>query len=95
MDPLIGSEELASNLEHYRVFDLRWDLVDRAKGRASYEAGHIPGAVFVDLDTDLAAPPGMSGRHPLPDIVDFAATLGRLGIDPGVGREQGPRPGAA
>ena len=82
MDPLIGSEELASNLEHYRVFDLRWDLVDRAKGRASYEAGHIPGAVFVDLDTDLAAPPGMSGRHPLPDIVDFAATLGRLGIDP-------------
>jgi thiosulfate/3-mercaptopyruvate sulfurtransferase len=38
--------------------------------------------VFVDLDTDLAAEPGLSGRHPLPDISDFAATLGRLGIDP-------------
>jgi thiosulfate/3-mercaptopyruvate sulfurtransferase len=82
MDPLIGTEQLSSNLDAYRVCDLRWDLIDPAKGRAAYQMGHIPGAVFVDLDVDLAAAPGMAGRHPLPDITEFAATLGRLGIDP-------------
>lgn len=60
--------------------DIRWDLVDPTKGRSTYEDGHIPGAFFVDLDTDLADPPGHRGRHPLPPIDVFAATLGRLGI---------------
>jgi thiosulfate/3-mercaptopyruvate sulfurtransferase len=82
--PLIDVEELASSLSGFRVCDLRWDLTDPAKGRADYESGHIPGAVFVDLDRDLAAPPSDRGRHPLPDITEFAATLGKLGVDPEV-----------
>src|SRR5918996_1916472 len=59
-----------------------WELTDPDKGRATYESGHIPGAVFVDLDHDLAAPPGIQGRHPLPDVAEFAAVLGSLGITP-------------
>ncbi|HEX6300147.1 MAG TPA: sulfurtransferase [Acidimicrobiia bacterium] len=80
--PLISVEDLAGSLENLRVCDLRWDLTDPEKGRATYESGHIPGAVFVDLDRDLAAPPGIRGRHPLPDVTEFAATLGKLGIAP-------------
>ncbi len=82
MRPLITVEELASGLESIHICDIRWDLTDPDKGRAAYQEGHIPGAVFVDLDRDLSAPPGDAGRHPLPDPADFAATLGRLGISP-------------
>lgn len=82
MGPLITVEELAASRARFHLCDLRWDLTDPRKGRATYEAGHIPGAVFVDLDADLAGPPGVAGRHPLPDPAEFAATLGRLGIDP-------------
>ena len=63
-----------------RIADVRWWLADRAKGRRDYEAGHIPGAVFVDLDADLAAPPG-PGRHPLPSPSAFAARMAELGFD--------------
>ncbi len=63
-----------------RIADVRWWLADRAKGRRDYDAGHIPGAVFVDLDTDLAAPPG-PGRHPLPSPSAFAARMAELGFD--------------
>src|ERR1700679_2887011 len=60
--------------------DVRWYL-DGRSGRAAYEGGHLPGAVWVDLDHDLAAPPSPSGgRHPLPYPATFAAKLGRLGI---------------
>ncbi|MDJ0794403.1 MAG: sulfurtransferase [Woeseiaceae bacterium] len=63
------------------VADVRFDLADPAAGRRSYEEGHIPGAVFLDLDEDLAAPIGsMTGRHPLPDVALIARTLGHLGI---------------
>ena len=81
-DPLISVDELAANPERFRVYDLRWSLTDPDIGSASYLAGHIPGAVFVDLDSDLAAPPSLDGRHPLPDPAEFAATLGRLGLTP-------------
>jgi len=77
---LITVDQLAASLTGFRVCDIRWDLTDPEKGRATYETGHIPGAVFVDLDRELAGAPGMAGRHPLPDVADFAATLGRLGI---------------
>jgi thiosulfate/3-mercaptopyruvate sulfurtransferase len=80
--PLIGVDQLAAEPAQYRVCDLRWDLTDPDKGQATYRLGHIPGAVFVDLDRDLSAPPGIEGRHPLPDITDFAALLGRIGIAP-------------
>jgi thiosulfate/3-mercaptopyruvate sulfurtransferase len=80
--PLITVDELAELVPDVRLCDIRWDLADPAKGRSTYEMGHIPGAVFVDLDRDLAAPPGPGGRHPLPDSSTFASTLGRLGIEP-------------
>jgi thiosulfate/3-mercaptopyruvate sulfurtransferase len=64
--------------------DCRWDLGDPERGRALYRAGHVPGASFLDVDRDLAAPPGPGGRHPLPDPDDFARAAGRAGIGPGV-----------
>ena len=82
LHPLITVDQLATAPERFRICDIRWDLTDPDKGRATYEAGHIPGAVFVDLDRDLSGPPGIEGRHPLPDIAEFATTLGRLGISP-------------
>lgn len=82
LHPLITVADLASAPGRFHLCDIRWDLMDPDKGRTSYEQGHIPGAVFVDLDSDLSAPPGIDGRHPLPDPADFATTLGRLGIGP-------------
>jgi thiosulfate/3-mercaptopyruvate sulfurtransferase len=64
----------------YRFVDCRWALGDPEWGRAQYLAGHIPGAVFIDLDRDLAAPAGTRGRHPLPDAADFARAVGSAGI---------------
>lgn len=55
-------------------------------GRAAWLAGHLPGAVHADLDSDLAGPAdpvGGQGRHPLPPLEAFTATLGRWGIAPG------------
>lgn len=80
--PLITAPELHENLAGVSLFDIRWDLTDPEAGRRRYLEGHIPGAVFVDLDTDLSAEEG-PGRHPLPDPATFAATLGRLGVGPG------------
>jgi thiosulfate/3-mercaptopyruvate sulfurtransferase len=60
--------------------DVRWYL-DGRSGRDAYEAGHLPGAVFVDLDAVLAAHGSPAqGRHPLPDPRVFAEGLGALGI---------------
>jgi len=81
VEPLIAVDQLAASHPQPRVCDLRWDLTDPDKGRANYETGHIPGAVFVDLDADLSANPGVSGRHPLPDPAEFASALGRLGVE--------------
>jgi thiosulfate/3-mercaptopyruvate sulfurtransferase len=79
--PLISPEELAARLDNprVRIADVRWTLGQPDRGRAVYEAGHIPGAIFVDLDRDLAAPTG-PGRHPLPRPADFARRLGELGF---------------
>lgn len=79
MGPLIDAEELSTRLDEVHLFDIRWALTDATKGRATYEKGHIPGAVFVDLDIDLSAPPG-PGRHPLPEPSVWGRTLGRLGV---------------
>lgn len=81
MDPLIDTEELALRLDEVRLFDIRWSLTDPTHGVAAYEKGHIPGAVFADLDSDLSAASG-PGRHPLPSATDFAAALGTLGVSP-------------
>jgi thiosulfate/3-mercaptopyruvate sulfurtransferase len=62
------------------VADVRWYL-DGRSGRAAWEVGHIPGAVWIDLDGDLAGSPGgHAGRHPLPAPEVFAAAMERAGI---------------
>src|SRR3954471_5726014 len=64
------------------VLDCRASLADLSLGAAAYCAGHIPGAVFADLATDLSGPivVGVSGRHPLPDARRLASTFGAWGI---------------
>jgi thiosulfate/3-mercaptopyruvate sulfurtransferase len=64
------------------VLDVRWRL-GGPPGRADHEAGHVPGAVFVDLDTELAAPPGEGGRHPLPAPAALQDVLRRAGVSRG------------
>ena len=61
--------------------DVRWYL-DGRDGRAAFEAGHLPGALWVDLDHQLAAAgrPPTEGRHPFPDPAEFATAMGSLGI---------------
>jgi thiosulfate/3-mercaptopyruvate sulfurtransferase len=83
--PLVSCEWLARHLVHpdLRVADVRWSLVDKDKGYREYREAHIPGAVFLDVDTDLAAPRGNGpGRHPLPAPESFAAAMSRAGIGP-------------
>src|SRR5580698_4780689 len=78
--PLVTGDWLAAHLHSVVVADVRWSLAAGAR-RGDYESGHIPGAVFVDLDRDLAGPPSPDGgRHPLPDPEQFADRLGALGI---------------
>ncbi len=81
---LISVAELAAELAdpNLRIADVRWSLAAPAAGRTAYASAHLPGAVFVDLETVLTAPVG-PGRHPLPDPAAFAAALGALGIGRG------------
>ncbi|MDN0197497.1 sulfurtransferase [Streptomyces sp. S.PNR 29] len=90
MNAIISATELANDLAGENppvLLDVRWQLtVAKAAGeppfdgRAEYEAGHIPGAVFVDLDRELASAPGEKGRHPLPDVAEFGAAMRRAGV---------------
>lgn len=80
--PLVDVAWLAANLDdlRVRVVDVRWYLSGK-RGADEYLRGHLPEASFVDLDRDLAAPPGAGpGRHPLPSAVDFARVLARIGV---------------
>jgi len=61
------------------LLDVRWRLAG-PPGIDSYRQGHLPGAVFVDLDRDLAGPPGPAGRHPLPDPAAFQAAMRAAGV---------------
>ncbi|HST24984.1 MAG TPA: sulfurtransferase [Gaiellaceae bacterium] len=68
-----------------RFADCRYDLADPAAARGRYVDGHIPGAAFVDLDTDLSdlsIPAEVAGRHPLPGAEQFAAAMSRAGVGP-------------
>jgi thiosulfate/3-mercaptopyruvate sulfurtransferase len=80
-EALVAAEDLVGLLGQpdLRLLDVRWWLTDPAKGRRDYAVGHLPGAIFVDLDTDLSAPGG-PGRHPLPSPAAFAARMAELGI---------------
>lgn len=79
----ISPEQLWSLLRGSRgvdVLDVRWQL-GRSDGRERYLAGHIPGAVYVDLETELAGPASPEqGRHPLPDVAVFAEAARRWGL---------------
>jgi thiosulfate/3-mercaptopyruvate sulfurtransferase len=68
----------------YRFVDCRWSLDDPAAGRRAYLEGHIPGAAFLDVERDLSSAPSPAGRHPLPDLEQFASAAGRAGIDESV-----------
>ena len=68
----------------YQVVDCRWELGKPERGIKLYLGGHIPGASFLDVDTDLSSPPGPRGRHPLPDPDQFARAASRAGIGDGV-----------
>ena len=78
---LISVTELAASLDDpdLRIADVRWSLAAPASSRLAYATAHLPGAVFVDLDTVLTAAVG-PGRHPLPDPAAFVASLAALGI---------------
>jgi thiosulfate/3-mercaptopyruvate sulfurtransferase len=80
--PLIDVGPLAAELAGDAppvLLDVRWRL-GGPPGIDSYRAGHLPGAVYVDLDADLAGPPGAGGRHPLPATADFEAAMRRAGV---------------
>jgi thiosulfate/3-mercaptopyruvate sulfurtransferase len=68
------------------VIDCRFSLAEPERGRRDYEAAHITGAVYANLNQDLSAPviPGKTGRHPLPDLDVFTGKLSAWGIDAGV-----------
>lgn len=81
MSPLITPAGLAA-LHGVSVLDVRWRLGGPA-GVDLYREGHLPGAVFCDVDADLAAAPGGAGRHPLPSAEHFQRAMRRLGVDDG------------
>jgi thiosulfate/3-mercaptopyruvate sulfurtransferase len=78
--PLVDPSLLRERRDELTLVDCRFVLGEPGAGERAYLAGHIPGAAFLDLDRDLAAPPGDRGRHPLPDVEDFAAAARRAGI---------------
>ncbi len=98
--PLISVAELATALGSDRppvLLDVRWAL-GGPPGAEEYAAGHLPGAHYVDLDRELADPPGPAGRHPLPDPERLAAALRRAGVTadrPVVAYDAGPALSAA
>lgn len=83
MSPLITAATLHEQHADVLIVDCRHDLLNPGAGRAAYLEGHIPNAIHVDLDLDLSGnKTGSNGRHPLPEPAQFAAALGRLGINP-------------
>ena len=80
---LISTEQLSTHLQDpaWVVFDCRHDLADATKGERVYREGHIPGAHFAGIDTDLSTEKnGKNGRHPLPSPAAFTAYLARHGV---------------
>src|SRR5215469_2861443 len=79
---LISVPELADGLAGDTpptLIDVRWRL-GGPPGIDRYRAGHLPGAVYVDLDAQLAGQPGSEGRHPLPATAEFAAAMQAAGV---------------
>lgn len=86
--PIVGVDRLARWLEAGAqpvIVDVRWYLGQPGAGRAAYLEGHLPGAIFLDLDHDLSDPDGLGapGRHPLPSPGAFRARMAAAGIRDG------------
>jgi len=85
---LVDPGDLAVHLADpdWVAVDCRFTLTEPARGEAAYRAGHLPGAVYAHLDHDLSGPvvPGLTGRHPLPEVAAITETLGGWGIAEGV-----------
>jgi thiosulfate/3-mercaptopyruvate sulfurtransferase len=80
---LVSAADLLAGGGRAVLLDVRWALGDD-RGREKYLAGHLPGAVFVDLETELADPPSAAeGRHPLPSLQRLQASARRWGIRAG------------
>lgn len=79
MNPLISAESLLAAGTKPVLIDVTWNLMG-PPGRDAYLAGHLPAAYFVDLDAELAGPPGDGGRHPLPEATTVEAALRRAGV---------------
>jgi thiosulfate/3-mercaptopyruvate sulfurtransferase len=79
VQPLIDAPTLARNLTDTVILDVRWHLAG-PPGIEAYRAGHLPGAVFVDLDAELAGEPGPGGRHPLPEAESFGRAMRQAGV---------------
>ncbi len=78
-----AGELLAADRTRVVLLDVRWALGDD-RGRERYLEGHLPGAVFVDLETELADPPSAAeGRHPLPSVQRLQSSARRWGISAG------------
>lgn len=84
--PLVSAESLYQNLANpdWKIIDCRFSLADAEAGFKAYRFGHIPGAVYADLNRDLSAPAtALTGRHPLPPIRRLAAVFSGWGIGGG------------
>ncbi|MES4903096.1 MULTISPECIES: sulfurtransferase [unclassified Streptomyces] len=82
MNAIITASDLMDELAGERpplLLDVRYQM-GGPPGRPAYEAGHLPGAVYVDLEAELAGPAGAAGRHPLPDLSVFGAAMRRAGV---------------
>lgn len=79
--PIVSVDWLQAHLHDpaLRIADTRWSLAG-SPGRELYDAGHIPGAVFLDAETELSSPGEGPGRHPVPSPAKLAAILGARGI---------------
>jgi thiosulfate/3-mercaptopyruvate sulfurtransferase len=78
VSPAALAQELVGELGPV-LLDVRWRL-GGPPGLDTYREGHLPEAVFIDLDRDLAAPPGPGGRHPLPDPAAFQEAMRAAGV---------------
>jgi thiosulfate/3-mercaptopyruvate sulfurtransferase len=81
---IIHAQALQSRLDDpdWRILDCRSDLGDPHAGLRAYRQGHVPGALFVDLEDDLSGKiRDHTGRHPLPEVANIERRLGALGID--------------
>jgi thiosulfate/3-mercaptopyruvate sulfurtransferase len=85
VNSLISADSLLSATTRPVLIDVTWNLSvpsgpPAPPGRDAYLAGHLPGAHYIDLDAELAGPPGEGGRHPLPAATTVEAALRRAGV---------------